>query len=434
MSELLYSNLSINEAGHLCFAGLDTTELASEYGTPLYLLDADRVRDNAKRFTGAIAQNFGAGSMAYYASKALCFKGIYPLIAELGMGADVVSSGEIATALSAGFPAAKLCFHGSNKTDADLEYALSSGVGIIVIDNFEELAALERVAAAAHTTQDVLLRLSVGVDAHTFEAVTTGRVDSQFGVAIETGQAKDFCAAALACEHLKVLGFHSHIGSQIFDASAYLLAVNALCDFATNVRDELGFCASVFNLGGGFGVPYVSDDSTLKLEDVLRELAEQLRETCTEHNYPLPKVFFEPGRAIVADAGITLYSAGGVKTIEGYKSYVTVDGGMTDNPRYALYKSKYTVINASRANEPANFECTLAGRCCESGDRIAENIMIARPKRDDIIAVLTTGAYNFSMASNYNRLMRPALVLVEGGTSRLAVRRQTIADLLALES
>lgn len=430
---MLYDNLSVNEAGHLCIAGVDACELAVTYGTPLYVLDEDRVRANCRTYVEAMRTYLPAGSMPLFASKALCFKGIYPVIMSEGMGADVVSPGEIATALAAGFPADRLYYHGTNKTDADIAYGVEQGVGCFVVDNVNELAALGAEARAHGVTQRVLLRITVGLDPHTLEAINTGKVDSQFGVPIETGQALRFVGEALATEGVEVVGFHSHIGSQIFEATSFCDQVDRLLAFACDVRAELGYVASAFNLGGGFGVRYVEADSAVDIAANIAEIAEHLRAGCAAADYPMPRVLMEPGRSIVADAGVTLYSTGGIKTVEGYRDYVTVDGGMTDNPRYALYKSAYTVVNASHADAPADLECTIAGRCCESGDRIAEYVRIARPKRGDIIAVLTTGAYNYAMSSNYNRVLRPALVMLHDGEARLAVRRQTVDDLLALE-
>lgn len=430
---MLYSNLSVNDAGHLAIAGVDACELAATYGTPLYVLDEDRVREKCRTYVEAMRAHLPEGSTPLFASKALCFKGIYPVIASEGLGADVVSAGEVATALAAGFPAVRLYFHGSNKTDTEIAYGVEQGVGCFVVDNATELAALSREAGARGVTQRVLLRVTVGLDPHTLAAINTGRVDSQFGVPIETGQAARFVAQALETPGISVEGFHSHIGSQIFEADSFCDQVDRLLAFACDVRDELGYVAQTFNLGGGFGVPYVGDDAQVDIAANIADIARHLGEGCAKAGYPLPRVLMEPGRSIVADAGVTLYSAGSVKEIEGYRNYVMVDGGMTDNPRYALYKSAYTVLNASRAEAPADYACTLAGRCCESGDRIAEDIRIARPERGDVIAVLTTGAYNFAMASNYNRVMRPALVMIRKGEPHLAVRRQTIEDLLALE-
>ena len=430
---MLYQNLSVNDAGHLAIAGLDACELAEEFGTPLYVLDEDRVRQRCATYVRAMREYLPEGSRPLYASKALCFKGIYPVVQQESMGADVVSGGEIATALAAGFPAKDLYFHGSNKTDAEIAYGVRAGVGCFVVDNPNELAVLSREAQAQGVVQRVLLRVTVGLDPHTLAAINTGKVDSQFGVPIETGQALRFVELALGTSGIEVMGFHSHIGSQIFEPDSFCDQVDRLLSFACDVRDELGFVAQAFNLGGGFGVPYVQSDPQVNIVANIAAIGEHLRRGCDEASYPVPRILMEPGRSIVADAGVTLYAAGGTKTIEGYRSYVIVDGGMCDNPRYALYKSAYTVLNASHADAPADFACTIAGRCCESGDRIAEDIRIARPQRGNIIAVLTTGAYNFAMSSNYNRVMRPALVMVSGGKARLAIRRQTVDDLLALE-
>ncbi len=431
---MLYSNLSVNDAGHLCVAGIDACELAATYGTPLYVLDEDRVRQNCRTYVQAMKTYLPEGSYPLFASKTLCFKGIYPIVESEGTGADVVSAGEVATALAAGFPADKLFFHGSNKTDDEIAYGVRSGVGCFVVDNVDELATLAREARSQGIVQKVLLRVTVGLDPHTLAAINTGKVDSQFGVPIETGQALRFVRQALATEGVDVLGFHSHIGSQIFEATSFCDQVDRLLAFACDVRDELGYVAGTFNLGGGFAVPYVEADPRIDIAANIQAIATHLQSGCERNDYPLPRVLMEPGRSLVADAGVTLYSAGRIKTIEGYRSYVMVDGGMTDNPRYALYKSAYTVLNASRANAPADFACTIAGRCCESGDRIAEDVFIARPEHDDVIAVLTTGAYNFAMSSNYNRVLRPALVVIANGQARVAVRRQTIDDLLALEA
>ncbi|MDO4806541.1 MAG: diaminopimelate decarboxylase [Coriobacteriales bacterium] len=430
---MLYDNLSINDKGHLAIGGIDACDLAAEYGTPLYVLDEDQVRKNCQTYVAAMKKYLPEGSMPLYAGKALCFRGIYPVIDSEGMGADVVSGGEAATALSAGFPASKLFFHGTNKTDDEIANGVRQGIGCFVVDNTNELEVLGREAQAAGVVQKILLRVTVGLDPHTLEAINTGRVDSQFGVPIETGQALAFTRAALSTSGVEVIGFHSHIGSQIFEPDSFCDQVDRLLDFACSVRNELGFVAGTFNLGGGFGVPYVESDPKVDIAANIRAIAEHLEAGCAKADYPLPRILMEPGRSIVANAGVTLYAAGGTKTVEGYRSYVTVDGGMTDNPRYALYKSAYTVLNASRASAPADFLCTIAGRCCESGDRIAEEIRIAEPRRGDIIAVLTTGAYNFAMSSNYNRVLRPALVMVSQGKARLAIRRQTIEDLLALE-
>ena len=430
---MLYDNLSINEKGHLTIGGADVADLAAEYGTPLYVLDEDVVRRNCRTYVNAMHESFGPDAAPLYASKALSFKGIYPIVESEGMCVDVVSPGEIYTALAAGFPAAKMFFHGTNKTDEDIEYGVKSGVGYFVVDNLNELEVLDRVCGECGVIQKVLLRLTCGLDPHTLEAINTGRVDSQFGVPIDTGQADDFVRAALACENIQVDGFHSHVGSQIFESDSFIRQAEILTSYAAKMRDEAGLVLKALNIGGGFGVRYTEADPAIDIAARIEEVANHMKAACREHGLDLPTVYMEPGRSIVADAGVTLYRTGGIKEVKGYRNYVTVDGGMTDNPRYALYKSAYTVINASKAGEPANFECTIAGRCCESGDRIAEGIRIAEPARGDVIAVLSTGAYNYSMASNYNRIPRPAMVIIKEGSASLAVRRESFEDLIKNE-
>ena len=430
---MLYDNLTINEKGHLAVSGLDTVELAEEFGTPLYVLDENVIRNNCRTYVDAMHECFGPHSAPLYASKALCFKGIYPLVQSEGMCVDVVSPGEIFTALAAGFPASKMFFHGTNKTDADIGYGVKNGIGYFVVDNLNELAALNRIAEEAGVTQKVLLRLTCGLDPHTLEAINTGKVDSQFGVPIDTGQADGFVKAALECGSIEVAGFHSHVGSQIFESDSFNRQVEILVSYAAKVRDELGFTIKVLNIGGGFGVRYTENDPVSDIPARIREVADHLNTALDENDLALDAVFMEPGRSIVADAGLTLYQTGGVKEVKGYRNYVTVDGGMTDNPRYALYKSEYTLINASRAGKAADYECTVAGRCCESGDRIAENIFMAKPERGDIITVLTTGAYNYAMASNYNRVPRPAMVMISDGKARLVIKRESFEDMMRNE-
>ena len=430
---MLYENLKVNEKGHLAIGGVDSVDLANEYGTPLYVLDEDVIRRNCRTYVDAMHKYFGPDAAPLYASKALCFKGIYPIAESEGMCVDVVSPGEIYTALVAGFPAEKMFFHGTNKTDEDIAYGVQSGVGYFVVDNFNELEVLDATCSEQEVRQKVLLRLTCGLDPHTLEAINTGRVDSQFGVPIDTGQADEFVRTALDCENIEVMGFHSHVGSQIFESDSFNRQVEILISYAAKIRDEFGFEISILNIGGGFGVRYTEADPGLDIPSRIKEVAEHLRAACKENDMQVPTVYMEPGRSIVADAGTTLYRTGGVKEVKGYRNYVTVDGGMTDNPRYALYKSAYTVLNASRAGESADYDCTIAGRCCESGDRIAEDIKIAKPERGDVIAVLTTGAYNYSMASNYNRIPRPGMIMLSNGESRVVVRRETFEDLMKNE-
>ncbi len=430
---MLYDNLGINVKGHLTVGSVDTVSLAEKYGTALYVLDEDKMRENCRLYVNAMAKYFGEGSLPLFAGKALCFKGIYRVLEEEGMSADVVSPGELYTALKAGFPAERLFFHGNNKTDEDIRYGVDSKVGYFIVDNLNELEILDAYAGECGVKQKVLLRVTPGIDPHTLEAINTGRIDCQFGRPIETGQAEHFVKTALQKDNIDIWGFHSHIGSQIFEVQPFCDAVDILLEFAKKMYDDTGFVARTFNLGGGFGVRYVESDPQVDIEGNIKALSEYLENGCEKFSYPKPTIYMEPGRSIVGNAGLTLYTAGGVKDIEGYRNYVTVDGGMTDNPRYALYEAKYTVLMANRMNDEKEGAYTVAGRCCESGDLIQEDVLMPTPKRGDIIAVLTTGAYNFSMASNYNRICRPPVVMIRDGKDYLAVRRQTFDDLMACE-
>ena len=432
---MLCSNIGINESGHLTFAGEDTVRLAAHYKTPLYLMDEDRIRENCRIYKTAMERAFGAGSYPLYASKAASFKRMYTIMQEEKMAIDVVSAGEIATAKRAGFSMERAFFHGNNKTDADISYAMAANVGYFVADHEEELEIISREAKSRGIRQKVLLRLTPGIDPHTYEAVATGKVDSKFGVAIETGQADHFVQHALSLPNLRLMGYHCHVGSQVFDedGSVYHNAAKIMMTFAVEMKKKYGAELQVLDLGGGYGVRYTDADPQVNIPENIEQLAGTIKSLCEELSLPMPAVLLEPGRSIVADAGMTLYTAGSTKSIPGYKNYVPVDGGMTDNPRYALYGSKYTVYLANRANEEANFRCDVVGRCCESGDIIQPNVLLPEPKRGDLIAVCTTGAYNYSMASNYNRIPRPPVVMLSGGKPTLAVRRETVDDLTALD-
>ncbi len=430
---MLHSNLDINELGHLTIAGVDTVELANEYKTALMVIDEERIRHNMRTYIDSMRTYFGEGSAPLLASKALCFKEIYRIAASEGMSTDIVSPGELYTAFSAGFPMQNAYFHGNNKTDDDIRYAISCGIGYFIVDNRDELDRLSDIAAESGIVQKILLRLTPGIDPHTHAKINTGKVDSKFGTAIETGQAEELIAYALKKENICLEGFHCHIGSQIFDIAPFCDAADIMLEFIAHIRDTLGFTATVLNLGGGFGVRYVESDPHIDISANIALIAEHINKNCARLSIEKPKILMEPGRSIVADAGLTLYTVGSVKTINGYKSYVSVDGGMTDNPRYALYQSQYTVLVANKASESADFCCTIAGRCCESGDLLQEDVNIARPERGDILAVLVTGAYNYAMASNYNRVPRPAVVLVKDGKARLAIRRETYEHMASLD-
>ena len=427
---MLHSNLSINEKGHLCLAGMDVCDLAAKHGTPLFLMDEARIRENCRTYIDAMREFMPEGSRPLLASKSCCFKKLYGIVAEEGMGTDLVSPGELYTAKAAGFPLENAFFHGNNKTDADIEYAIDSGVGYFIVDNREELDCINETAKKKGITQNILLRLSPGIDPHTQKKISTGKVDSKFGTAIETGQAIEMCRYALTLDSVSLKGFHCHIGSQIFEYESFADAADIMLRFIRSLYDDCGFVTEMLNLGGGFGVRYVESDPVIDYRENIKGLAGVLNTICEELDIKKPAILMEPGRSIVADTGLTVYSVGSVKTITGYKSYVSIDGGMPDNPRYALYESDYTALIANKANEKPDFCATIAGRCCESGDLIQEDTMLVRPERGDYLAVLVTGAYNFSMASNYNRIPRPPVVMIKDGQDYVAVKRETYEDLV----
>lgn len=430
---MIHSNISVLENGRLAFSGMDTVELTEKYGTPLYLIDENRIRENCRKYKTAVEKYFGKTSLPLYASKSLCYRDIYRIINDEGLGIDVVSGGEFFTALSVGFPAEKVYFHGNNKTDEEIKFAIENRIGTFVVDNFDELVAVDDEAGRQGIRQDILLRLSPGIDPHTHRAVVTGSVDSKFGVAIETGQALSFVKMALKSKNLSLKGIHCHIGSQIFDQFPFTDAAKIMLDFALQVKQELGFSFEKINLGGGLGVRYTEEDPEVSIDSNMFEIKKELDRLIAERGLEQPTFLFEMGRFVCADAGMTLYKVGAVKEITGYKNYVCIDGGMPDNPRYALYESKYTVYNASNALVERDFVASVAGRCCESGDLIGEDMNLQRFKRGDILAVAVTGAYNYSMASNYNRLPKPAIVSLFNGQDKLVVKRQSYDDILRNE-
>ena len=430
---LIYKNLTINAEGHLEFAGFDTVALASEFGTPCYLLDEDCVIENCESYKSAMAEFFGSGSEPLFASKALCFKGMYRLMSELDMCIDVVSSGELYTAKEAGFDMGRAFFHGSNKTDEDIEFGIESGVGYFIVDNYFELERLDVLCGEADKTQKVLLRVTPGIDPHTHEKINTGKVDSKFGAPIETGAAEKLLVEALSKSNIEVCGFHCHVGSQVFEIDPFSDAARIMLQFVADMKSKHDFDCQYLNLGGGFGVRYIPSEPQIDYAERIKKLSSEIHAHCDDFDIECPKILMEPGRSIVGAAGLTLYSVGAIKRIEGFRNYVSIDGGMTDNPRYALYGSPYTCVLANRMNDKCDFECTVAGRCCESGDLIAEGVSLPEANRGDILAVMTTGAYNYSMASNYNRVPRPPIIAIRDGQPRVAVRRETFADLVALD-
>lgn len=428
---MLYDTL-MKKNGELVFKGVFINELARKYGTPLMILDTDGVRETLRDYIGALKKNWGDAEVLY-ASKALSMKAIYRLCAEEGAGIDVVSGGEIFTAKAAGFPMERAYFHGNNKTAEEIALAISSGVGTFVIDGEDDALAIQKEAQERGVTVRALIRVTPGVDAHTHKAIVTGRTDSKFGTPVYGGAAMELTKKVLTLKNVKLCGFHAHVGSQIFESEPFILSGKILLAFIKDVFDKTGFMAEKLNLGGGFGVRYVESDPEMTYKEKIAELCEALRSEAEKLNLPLPTLVLEPGRSVVAAHGITLYTVGSVKEIKDVKNYLSVDGGMTDNPRYALYGAKYTVYAANRMDEPCEKTYTVAGKCCESGDILAEGVRLPEMKKGDTIAVCTTGAYNYSMASNYNRVPRPAVVGLKNGKDELLIRRETFTDVARLD-
>ena len=432
-NDLICENLSVLD-DTLYFAGQNTKSLAEKYGTPLYLYDEDRIRKLCRIYVSAVKEAFGDKGHILYASKAASFKRMYEIVKEENMGIDVVSGGEIATAKKADFPLNKAFFHSNNKTDSDIKYAIENGVGFFVVDSLDELYAIDSIAKSLNKKPNVILRITPGIDPHTYEEVATGKVDSKFGSAIETGQAKEITGLALNLENIILKGFHCHVGSQVFDSSVYIATVYVMMAFIKEMKDAFGFEAEILDLGGGYGVKYTARDPEIDIYANVLEVCNCVKDEAQKLSLALPELYFEPGRSIVADAGLTLYTMGALKKITGYKNYISVDGGMTDNPRYVLYGAEYTIVPPTMMSAPRDMVCDLVGRCCESGDIIQEKINMPSPlKRGDLIACLTTGAYHYSMASNYNRIPRPPVVMLKGGESYVAVKRETLEDITNLD-
>lgn len=345
------------------------------------------------------------------------------------MGLDVVSGGELHTALSAGFPAERIYFHGNNKTPDELQQAVDNNVGCIVVDNINELERLEETAGRADKKADILLRIKPGIDAHTHSFIKTGQIDSKFGFALETGEAMQAVKKALSMTHVNLVGVHCHIGSQIFDLDPFELAARVMLEFIAQVKTETGAELGVLNLGGGFGIKYLQTDRPRPYKDYMKKVSAAVKEATAQLGLKMPFILIEPGRSIVGPAGLTLYTVGSVKKIPDVRTYISVDGGMGDSPRYILYQSRYEVVCANKAEKERECTATIAGKCCESGDLIQEWTSVQRVEPGDILAVLATGAYNYSMASNYNRIPRPAVVFVSRGESRIVVRRESYDDL-----
>jgi diaminopimelate decarboxylase len=415
-----------DDLGALTIGGVTLPALAASYGTPLWVVDEEDVRARCRAYLAGFP-----GAQVTYASKAWCTLGILQLVAEEGLTIDVASDGELHTALVAGVDPARIVLHGNNKSVAELDRALEVGVGRIVVDSFEELDRLERLAAARSVTATVWLRITPGIDAHTHEYVRTGHDDAKFGFTLSLGLADEALRRALACDHLDVVGIHSHIGSQIFGTDPFIANAEVTLDLLARWRDEHGVVLGELNLGGGMGIRYTHEDHPVEVHRYGRAVLETVAERCEALDYPVPHLVVEPGRAIVGPSTVTLYEVGTIKALPGLTTWVSVDGGMSDNIRPALYDAEHEVTLASRSSDAPPRAVTVVGKHCESGDLVREHAPLpADLAIGDLLAVAATGAYTASMASNYNRLVRPGAVLVRDGQVRDLVRRETLDDLL----
>lgn len=425
----LHGTSRVNEKGHLEIGGCDTVHLAHQFGTPLYIYDESHIRQQCRQFIDAFKSYAGNAQVAY-ASKAFSTVAMCQLVEEEGLLLDVVSGGELYTALQANYPAHKIHFHGNNKTVDELEMALDAQIGCFIVDNFYELKLLHDLAFKREQKVNILLRVSPGVEAHTHEYITTGQEDSKFGFDLGSGQVHDALRQAVSMPYLDVLGLHSHIGSQIFDTTAFKLAIEKIASFIKEMSETLDWQLSVFNVGGGFGIRYTHEDSPLPIHTYVEAISEAITKAWNEIGQPLPEIWIEPGRSIVGEAGTTLYSVGAQKEVPNIRQYVSVDGGMSDNIRVALYQAQYDAYVANRMNEGKSDRYTVAGKLCETGDLLIKDIDLPKIVDGDLLAVTSTGAYGYSMASNYNRMCRPGVVFVKNNEATLVVKRETYDDLI----
>ncbi len=425
----MHGTMELNSKGHLVIGGCDTTELIKEFGSPLLIIDEAEVRRRCKEYSLAF-QGMGLNVETIYASKALLNTTLCRIIEDEGLGLDVVSGGELHIAQTADFPMEKVYFHGNNKTSGELEKALDARIGRFVVDNLQELELLNYLAMERGVVADILFRVTPGIEAHTHQYIQTGQIDSKFGLGVSNGIALKVIGSAIDLSGVRVRGLHCHIGSQIFNLESFARAVEVLMNFCGQIRDELGLVIEELDLGGGIGVPYLQGDKEVSLPEYARIVADTLGVKSRELGLPIPKVINEPGRYIVATSGTTVYTVGNIKEIPGVRTYVSVDGGITDNIRPALYNAEYEAIIANKANAYPVQTVTVAGRCCESGDILIDELQIPAVEIGDLLAVSCTGAYTTSMGSNYNGLPRLALVMVKDGRADLIIRRETYDDLV----
>ncbi|MDD2376924.1 MAG: diaminopimelate decarboxylase [Clostridia bacterium] len=424
------NNPEINEIGHLVIGGMDVVDLVKKYGTPLYVIDEETFVENMRKFKNSIDKFYNRNGRVLYASKTFCCIEAIKIAAAEGLGIDVVSGGELYTAIKAGINPLKIVFHGNNKSIQELEMAIESKVGRIIVDSIYELNVLNQIAKEKSVIVDIMLRIKPGIDVHTHDYIKTGQIDSKFGIALENKEAEEAVKEAIGKQNINLMGLHCHIGSQIFDVEPFEDTAEIMLEFIADIKNKYNYEILELNLGGGFGIMYTNEDNPVAYEKYMELISKVVIESCSKFNIKVPFIYIEPGRSISGPAGITLYTVGTIKEIEGIRKYVSIDGGMTDNPRYALYQAKYTVRVANKMNETIDDVITLAGKCCESGDLLGENMKIQKPEPLDIIVVYSTGAYNYSMSSNYNRILKPPVIMINDRKSRVIVKGETFEDLI----
>ncbi|MFR0575501.1 diaminopimelate decarboxylase [Limosilactobacillus reuteri subsp. suis] len=426
------TNQQLNAAGHLTIGGCDAIDLAHRFGTPLVVYDVQQIRHQIRAFKQVFEEN-SVDYAVSYASKAFSAIAMYQVVAVEGAHVDVVSGGELYTAIKAGFPMANVSFHGNNKSREELEMAIDHHVGTIMIDNFHEIELLADVLEEHDTHVDVMLRITPGISAHTNKYIQTGQVDSKFGFDLQSGQADEALAKVLENPRMQMKGLHAHIGSQIFELAGFEGVAKKLVEVAAHWQEKFNYQAAVINVGGGFGIRYVKDDTPLAPEEFVAAIIKAIKTEIKETNLTMPAIWIEPGRSIAGPAGYNLYTVGSRKDVPGLKPYVTIDGGMGDNIRPALYEAQYETVLANNPRAEVVEHVRMAGKYCESGDILSQNQALPATKPGDVLAMLDTGAYGYSMASNYNRNPRPAVVFAEKGTAQVVIKRETYDDLIHLD-
>ncbi|WLR56479.1 diaminopimelate decarboxylase [Mesobacillus subterraneus] len=427
-----HGTAKVNRLGHLEIGGVDTIHLAEKYGTPLYVYDVALIRERARAFKRTF-ETAGITAQVAYASKAFSTVAMVQLAAQENLSLDVVSGGELYTALAAGFPTERIHFHGNNKSREELVMAIENNVGCIVVDNFYELEMLKDICNEKSKVIKVLLRVTPGIEAHTHDYILTGQEDSKFGFDLQNGQADTAMKLCLDDKNIDVLGLHCHIGSQIFETTGFILAAQKIFEKLHQWKEDLSFDSKVLNLGGGFGIRYTEEDDPIPAAQYVEEIIAEVKKQASHYSMTMPEIWIEPGRSLVGDAGTTLYRIGSRKDVPNVRQYVAVDGGMSDNIRPALYQAKYEAVLANRVMDNPEETVSIAGKCCESGDMLIWDLPLPKSGDQDLLAVFCTGAYGYSMTNNYNRLPRPAVVFLEDSKDTLVVRRETFEDMVKLD-